>query len=89
MEETREEKHERMFFKAVKRRRNEYQPKLNLLKDKQGNIVGEEGKIINRCADHIKNYQRDALKIIYSSNIITPLHVSSIKCSSSGGQSRT
>ena len=69
MEETREEKHERMFFKAVKRRRNEYQPKLNLLKDKQGNIVGEEGKIINRCADHIKNYQRDALKIIYSSNI--------------------
>jgi hypothetical protein len=52
MEETREEKHERMFCKAVKKRRNEYQPKLNLLKDKQGNIIGEEGKIINRCAEH-------------------------------------
>ena len=35
-----------------KKRRNEYQPNLNLLKDKQGNIIGEEGKIINRWAEH-------------------------------------
>jgi len=29
----REEKDERMFFQVVKKMRNEYQPKLNLLKE--------------------------------------------------------
>jgi len=50
---------------------------------------GEDNNNNNNNNNHIKNYQRDALKIIYSSNIITPLHVSRIKYSSSGGQSRT
>jgi hypothetical protein len=34
--------------------RNEYQPKLNLLKDQKGNIVGKDGKIIHRLADYFK-----------------------------------
>ena len=38
--------------RQFKKRRNGYQPKLNLLKDKQGNIIDEEGNIINRWAEH-------------------------------------
>jgi hypothetical protein len=43
---------EESFSRQLKKRRNEYRPKLNLLKDKQGNIIGKEGKIINRWAEH-------------------------------------
>lgn len=38
--------------RQLKKRRDEYQQKSNLLKDKQGNIIGEEGKIKDRWAEH-------------------------------------
>jgi hypothetical protein len=58
----REEKDEWIFFQVVKKIRNEYQPILNLLKEKQGNIIDQDGKMMYRYAEYFKEMLNNELE---------------------------
>lgn len=60
--EMREEKDEWIFFQVVKKIRNEYQPILNLLKEKQGNIIDQDGKMMYRYAEYFKEMLNNELE---------------------------
>jgi hypothetical protein len=54
IEEMNENNGDRIFYQCVNRMKKGFQPKLNLCKDKEGNIISEEEKILYRWAEYFE-----------------------------------
>jgi hypothetical protein len=44
----------RKFYQAVKKLNKGFQPRLDICKDKNGNVIGDKSEIMNRCVEYFE-----------------------------------